>query len=127
MQPDKLRQRKKADEKSASRRAPFGGGGNREQREDLSIPVFRSPALESAQRQKAQVKSAKETARRTPSGGSPRRTTKSKVTYAADDTLGYSGISGPSRKSLPNLRSRVSNAGLPAVVPPSGVPSNERR
>ncbi|HWS83317.1 MAG TPA: putative lipid II flippase FtsW [Ktedonobacteraceae bacterium] len=125
MQPDKLRQRKKADEKSASRRTPFGGGGNREQREDLSIPVFRSPALESAQRQKAQVKSANKAARRAPFGGSARRTMKSKVTYAADDTL-YTEAKGASRKR-PYLRSRVSNAGLPAAVPPLRVPSNERR
>jgi len=98
---------------------------NREQREDLSIPVFRSPALESVQRQKAQVKSANKAARRAPFGGSPRRTMKSKVTYAADDTL-YTEAKGASRKR-PYLRSRVSNAGLPAAVPPSRVPSNERR
>src|SRR5947207_1118795 len=117
MQRDKLRQGKKADERSTSR-ASFGGGSNREQREDLSLPVFRSPALESASRQKSQVN-------RAPFGGSaneavrsPRRSANtargSKMSHAAEDRLGHPGISRTSRKSLPYLRSRLSNAGLPA-------------
>jgi cell division protein FtsW len=115
MQSDNLRQRKKADEKSASRRPPLGGGGNRQQGEDLSLPVFRSPALESAKLQKVQAKPAHESTRT-----SQRRsanTRRAARVMAAEDRLG----TVPPRKSLPYLRSRVSNASLPAV-PPSGVP-----
>jgi cell division protein FtsW len=139
MQPDKIRQGRKADEKSASR-TPFGGSGNREQpskgahpegirrREDLSLPVFRSPALESTSRQKHQAKSAHEAAH------SPHRSVSSargnKMSYASEGKLGHSGISGASRKSLPYLRSRVSNAGLPApsaaVARKSSTSVNER-
>jgi len=139
MQSDKIRQGRKADEKSASR-TPLGGGGNREQpskgaypegtrrREDLSLPVFRSPALESTSRQKLQAKSARETAH------SPYRSVSNargdKMSYASEGKLGHSGISGAPRKSLPYLRSRVSNAGLPApsaaVARKSSTSVNER-
>ena len=115
MQSDRLRQRKKADEKSSSRRPLLGGGENRRQGEDLSLPVFRSPALGSAKLQKVQAKPTHESSRT-----SPRRSTSTRrvaKTMAAEDRLG----AVPPRKSLPHLRSRVSNASLPAV-PPSGVP-----
>ena len=111
MQSDHLRQRKKADEKSTSRRPPLGGGENRQQGEDLSLPIFRSPALESAKLQKVQAKPAHESSRT-----SPRRSASTRR-VAAEDRLG----TVPPRKSLPDLRSRVSNASLPAV-PPAGVP-----
>lgn len=110
MQLDKIRQARKADEKSASR-VSKGSGSSREQREDLSLPVFRSPALESTSRQKHQAKSANEVAR------SPRRLVNSgrgsKMSHAAEGRLGDPNSSGTSRKSLPPLQSKVSHAGLP--------------
>lgn len=138
MQPDKIRQGRKADEKSASR-VPKGGGSSREQlpkgtqREDLSLPVFRSPALESASRQKRQAaKSAHEVdAMHTPPSRSRSQSTNrnslpsggtaiykargrgSKMNHAAEGRLGDPGISGASHKSLPYLRSKVSHADLP--------------
>jgi cell division protein FtsW len=115
MQSDRLRQRKKANEKSVSRRPPLEGRGNRQQGEDLSLPIFRSPALESAKLQKVQAKPAHESSR-TPQRrfASTRRVAK---VMSAEDRLD----TVPPRKSLPYLRSRVSNASLPAVFP-SGVP-----
>jgi cell division protein FtsW len=112
MQPDGIRQRKKADEKSVR-------GGNREPREDLPLPIFRSPALESAKLKKVQAKSANEAAR------SPRRSAQPERADSSASTM-------TSRKSLPPLRSKVSNAGLPVpsvanLRKPSNILRNEQR
>ncbi len=110
MQPDKIRQVRKANEKSTSRSPKGGAASSREQREDLSLPVFRSPVLKSASRKSSQAKSANEVAR--PRRGSVNSGREGKMANAAEGKLGYSGISAVSRKSLPRLRNRVSHAGL---------------
>jgi cell division protein FtsW len=110
MQPDKIRQVRKANEKSTSRSPKGGAASSREQREDLSLPVFRSPVLKSASRKSSQAKSANEVAR--PRRGSVNGGREGKMANAAEGRLGYPGISAVSRKSLPHLRNRVSHAGL---------------
>lgn len=111
MQQDKIRQARKANEKSAGR-IPKGGSSSREQRENLSLPVFRSPVLKSASRKISQAEAANEVAR--PRRGSVNSGRESKMSSAAEGRLGYSGISAVSRKSLPHLRNRVSHADLSA-------------
>ena len=110
MQPDKIRQVRKANEKSTSRSPKGGAASSREQREDLSLPVFRSPVLKSASRKSSQAKSANEVAR--PRRGSVNGGREGKMANAAEGRLGYPGTSAVSRKSLPHLRNRVSHAGL---------------